>query len=265
MSFQILSELVKESLVTKVEIPDITENVSKLHEEMDLYEKAGFTSKVDNIERRISANTQKYKLFLELWKLKKMGYLVIKVSGFSNYEKRERKRRPGVFRSIHHRFPFRKFQSGQEEKKVTTQGWVFSHTKTEIKPIYKYAGIIPTQDFIGDVPTPVLSQIIEFQQEYFGEVSEKSNTYYRMQNAFSILTVENSIGKLNSLSAARQDPLVLYRPVSDHWLNPSGYYGVIAWWGADVEDVEKALGLGKESFPLTSVFSALSDERGETS
>jgi hypothetical protein len=50
------------------------------------------------------------------------------------------------------------------------------------------------------------------------------------------------------------DPLILFRPMNDDFFTPSGLFIVIAWWGSDIEEIEKALQLDRTHYPQLKVF-----------
>jgi len=102
--------------------------------------------------------------------------------------------------------------------------------------------IIPITNYRGHVPEPVLKTLIDFKEENKADI----------ENGFHILTygVLKTI-KEKVVDLGKNDPILLYKITETY--SGKGHYAVVAWWGADLEQIEKALGYSSENYPNMEV------------
>jgi len=105
--------------------------------------------------------------------------------------------------------------------------------------------LIPIEGYVGHVPETVLETVISFKKEH--ALDEGDN------EKFHILT-SGLLKNIKQNAVGRQDPLLLYN-IAASW-HGGGYYVVVAWWGADLDEIEATLGFDRQEYPALSVFTS---------
>ena len=105
--------------------------------------------------------------------------------------------------------------------------------------------LIPIEGYVGYVPETVLETVISFKKEHALDKGDNEK--------FHILT-SGLLKNIKQNAVGRQDPLLLYNMAAS-W-HGDGYYVVVAWWGADLDEIEAALGFDRKEYPALSVFTS---------
>ena len=103
--------------------------------------------------------------------------------------------------------------------------------------------IIPAQRYTGSVPDTVLETVVRFKEEH--GLTEWDNGKFHVLTSGVLKDIKENVVK-------QLDPILLYKLSSGY--SGAGYYAVVAWWGADIAEIEDALGLSHTDFPATTVF-----------
>lgn len=105
---------------------------------------------------------------------------------------------------------------------------------------HEVLALIDVEGYKGSVPMEVVETVANFTEEF--------NTY---PGNLKILTY-GVLGDIKKNVVGVKDPLVLHQ-ISSDW-SGGGTYAVVAWWGADIEDIERALNWVRSGYSRLSVF-----------
>jgi len=228
--FTTLAQLVKETKSGQVVVPDVRNEVESIKPNLSVLQRAGFSAIHDELDLQVRKMERDEKTALFTNRLVEDGYLILDI--------------PFYFKNGWS-YEYSAFVKPIQKKITRTQDfsnfWGTHTTKKEISEwIESEYSLVLCQHYNwrGGVPVSVAETLIEFREKYGLEDAVLD---------FKVLSVlpNSQIGDY----VQQVDPLLLYS------LNGSegSRFAVVAWWGADVEAIEKELGLDRESFRAVKV------------
>ena len=229
-AFSTLAQLVKERKSGQVVVPDVRNEVETIKSKLEILEKAGFTAIHTELESQVRILEREEQNALMTNRLAIDGYLIIDIP--YHFKKGWDYRSPVFVKPI--------------QKKITrtveVSNWWGTKTHPEERHEWKqteYSLMLCNHyNWRGGVPISIAETLIEFQEKY--ELKNASTDFH-------ILAVlhNEEIG-----SYVRQaDPLLLYS-IDGH---AGSRFAVLAWWGADIETIEKELELDRKSFRAVKI------------
>ncbi len=132
------------------------------------------------------------------------------------------------FEKRHQRFPM---------YSTTIKKGIFHHNQGR-----EVLALIEVSGYKGAVPMSVVETLVDFKEEFEAE-----------KGIFKILTY-GVLSDIKQNVVGVKDPLLLYKLHGSRF--GGGSYAVVAWWGADIEDIERALGWVRSGYSNLSVFPA---------
>jgi len=232
--FQTLSTLVKDSQVQVVTREEVTSEIEALSRREELLADAGFSDQAWNITREMNKLEQEQITENELKYWQDKGYLVIKIKDMRRW--------------VNNQTYNVRTKTFYTEREYMKRGRFFQKRVKERIPS-KLLALIETGDYIAEVPDQILRKAAQFRQE---ALMLRGDGYPGIQTY--ILTVIKPEQLKNVASERVLDPLLLYRPYETRsHLDLQGNFVVVGWWGADIEEIEQALGLTRDNYPAVEI------------
>jgi len=226
--FTTLSELVREKRKGTVTVPQVSEQITEYSERQEAMDAAGFTASANQARGKERELSEIQTVAVLTNQLINDGYLVLDVPYYFT----------GGWQ-YGNRFFSKPIESIQEVKTKALFG-----SKLEKKRIDTGYSLVLCNhyDWKAEVPISVARTLIEFKEKYVQE--NESGRFH----VLSVLPTEQIDFYIQS-----QDPLLLFQ-LGGHG---NSRFAVVAWWGADIEAIERELDLDRYSMRSVKVLEAL--------
>ena len=129
------------------------------------------------------------------------------------------------------------FEKGHQRHPMYSTTMKNNHFNNQLREVL---AIIDVSGYKGHVPMSVVETLVDFKEEF-----DAGNGNFKILTYGVLNDIKNDVVGI-------QDPLLLYKIGSG--FRGGGTFAVVAWWGADIEDIERALSWVHSGYPNLAVF-----------